>query len=462
MQKLSGELKNTPTGTPLALCSVNPKVSREETQSAEDELKNTKLTDNNLEVDLHQQRGVQSLSVSDIVFVLNMRGQPLMPCKHKKAKKLLKEGKAKVVKRKPFTIQLTYATGETKQDITLGIDPGYKNVGFSASTKKQELISGTLELENGMKKRLDEKRGYRKLRRSRLWHREARFNNRANTREEGKLKPSVQRRLDTHINLVTRIVKLLPVTRVIIEVANFDIQKIKNSEISGKEYQQGDMFGYKNLQAYIIAREHGKCQLCGKDYDGKWNLHHIISRSKGGTDKPDNIALLHEDCHKKLHKENLGNKLKKAKQFKAETFMSTIRWKLVNTLREMLLTEITFGYLTNMKRNELELEKTHYNDAFIIAKNNNQERVSPFTVIQKKRNNRCLQTNRQGFKPSIRKQRYSIQPKDIIWVNRKEYLSKGTFGYGNYVYYGEMKKKEYFKIQQIEKVFHNGGLVFGN
>ena len=455
-QKLSGEFKNTPTDAPQVCSSVNPKVSREETQSAEDR----QLTDNNLEVDLHQQRGVQNLRVSDIVFVLNMRGQPLMPCRHKKAKKLLKEGKAMVVKRKPFTIQLTYATGETKQNITLGIDPGYKNVGFSALTEKQELIAGTLTLENGMKKRLDEKRMYRKHKRSRLWYRKPRFNNRANAREEGTLKPSVQRRLDTHINLVTRIMKLLPITKVIIEVANFDIQKINNPEIQGKEYQQGDMFGYKNLQAYIIARENNKCQLCGKDYDGKWNLHHIIPRSKGGTDKPNNIALLHEDCHQKLHKENLGKKLKKAKQFKAETFMSTIRWKLVNILREIVPVEFTFGYLINTKRNKLRLEKTHYNDAFVIAGGKTQNRISFIEIIQKKRNNRCLQCNRRGYKRGIRKQRYKIQPKDIIWVDGKEYISRGIRSLGKVVRYEKDKSRGEFKTQQIEKYFNTGGFVY--
>lgn len=458
MQKLSEEFKNTPTGTPLALCSVNLTVTDGESQSAEDR----QLTDNNLEVDQRQQRVDQNLNVSDIVFVLDKLGNPLMPTKSRKARMLLKLGRAKVVKRKPFTIQLINHVGGNKQDITLGIDPGYKNVGFSASTRKQELIAGTLTLENGMKKRLDEKRMYRRARRQRLWYREARFNNRANAREEGELKPSVQRRLDTHINLVNRLMKLLPITKVIVEVANFDIQKINNPEILGKEYQQGNLYNYKNLQTYIIAREHGKCQLCGKEYNGKWNLHHIIPRSKGGTDISDNIALLHEDCHQKLHKDNLGKKLKKSKQFKAETFMSIIRWRLVNKLREIFPVDFTFGYLTNMKRNELELNKTHYNDAFVIAKSENQERIKPITVIQKKRNNRCLQTNRNGFKPSIRKQRYSIQPKDIIWVNGKEYISKGMFGYGNYVRYGEAKKKEYFKIQQIEKVFHTGGFVYGN
>ena len=456
IEKLSGELKNTPMDTPLVRCNVNPKVTDEETQSAEDKV----LTDNNLEVDRHQQRGVRNTSVSDMVFVINMRGKPLMPTKHKKAKELLSVGKATVVKRKPFTIQLTYATGENKQEITLGIDPGYKYVGFSAVTENKEVIAGTLELENGMTDRLEKKKMCRKKRRSRLWYREERFNNRANAREEGTLKSSVQRRLDTHISLVTRLMKLLPITKINVEVANFDIQKLTNPEIEGNGYQQGNLYNYKNLQSYIIAREHGKCQLCGKGYSGNWNLHHIIPRSKGGTGRPDNIALLHEHCHQKLHKEGL--KLEKAKQFKAVTNMNIIKWRLVNQLREILPVNITFGYIINVNRNEINLEKTHYNDAFVIASGNSQERIKPIIIIQKKRNNRCLQTNRDGFKPSIRRQRYPIQPKDIIWVNNKEYVSKGMFGYGKYVIFGDQKKKEYFNVKLIDKYFSVGGFVYGN
>jgi len=457
MQKLSGELKNVPGDAPLVPRSTNPKVVARETEDTE----GRKLTDDNLEVDQRQQRVDQSQPVSDNIFVLDVDGEPLMPTNPRKARILLKEGKSKVVKRRPFTIQLLYPSGHNKQEITLGIDPGYANVGFSAVTEKKELMSGTLKLENGMKNRLEKKKRYRKARRQRIWFREERYNNRANAREEGKLMPSVQRRLDTHMKLTEKeIMGLLPITKTIIEVSNFDIQKINNTEISGKEYQQGSLYGYKNLQSFVIAREENKCQLCGGGYNGKWNLHHIISRSNGGTDKPDNIALLHEECHKRLHRERLEKKLKKSKQHKAETFMNTIKWRLVERLSNLCPTELTYGYITNMKRNELDLEKTHYNDAFVIACGDSQERCKPTEILQKKRNNRCLQKNRNGFKPSIRKQRYSIQPKDVIWVNGKEYRSKGMFDQGRYVIYGDTKKKEWFNVKLVEKVFHTGGFVY--
>lgn len=106
-----------------------------------------------------------------------------MPTYQQKANKLLKQGKAKVVKRKPFTIQLEYATGETKQDIVLGIDSGYSTVGFSAVTKQRELVSGELTLRKGISKLIEERKNYRRIRRNKLWYRQPRFNNRG--RNEG-------------------------------------------------------------------------------------------------------------------------------------------------------------------------------------------------------------------------------------------------------------------------------------
>ena len=123
MQQFKKKLKNAPKDTPQVLCSANSQLNKEETLSVESGMKNDKLFLNNPEVDQSESNRKQNTSVS--VYVLNKRGEPLMPCSPRKAKVLLKQGKAKVVKRCPFTIQLISATGETKQEITLGIDTGY-------------------------------------------------------------------------------------------------------------------------------------------------------------------------------------------------------------------------------------------------------------------------------------------------------------------------------------------------
>lgn len=158
--------------------------------------------------------------------VLNMRGKALMPTTPCKAKKLLRAGKAKVVRRSPFTIQLNYPTGETLQPITLGIDAGAKFIGFSVVTKKAEITSGTVLLDTMMKKRLDDRRMYRRNKRDRLWYRQPRFLNRATNKREGWLPPSIKRRYQTHLTLISKLKEMFPITKVVVEIANFDIQKI--------------------------------------------------------------------------------------------------------------------------------------------------------------------------------------------------------------------------------------------
>ena len=451
------DTRNTYTPTDVVLVGSNCDLSSNRDQSLS--VASLKTVSNNPEGHLPQYtEGLKAVKV----YVVSKEGTPLMPCSPCKAKNLLKQGKARVVKRYPFTIRLNFDCENQTQPITCGGDLGYANIGYSCITKKEELISGEIILENGMTKRLLEKAMYRRGRRNRHhWYRKPRFDNPGDLK--GWFPPSVKRRLDTHVMLVKKLMQLLPITQVNIEVANFDIQKINNPEINGTGYQQGSLYDYENVKTYILAREHGKCQLCGKEYGGSgngWHLHHITSKSKAGTDKPSNLALLHDICHDKLHKKGLQSKLKKAKQFKAETFMSTIRWKIVEEVKKLCdSVTITFGYKTKIKRHEQNMEKSHHNDAFVIANGNGQARSATYGIIRKRCHNRCLQINRKGYKPSIRKVKYKIQPRDLIWIKGKQYISKGTGSLGRYVYVEPDKsdtnimKGGYVRAKDIEKHF---------
>jgi len=457
MQKFKAKLKNVPTNASLVCSSTNTQLNRDDSLSVVSGQEIDKLTLNNPEVNQPEETPGQELRLPVKVFVLNLRGKPLMPCSCRQAKCLLKEKKAKVVKRSPFTLQLLVATGETKQDIVLGMDSGYSNVGISCVTKKQELLRLICVLENGMSKRLEEKAMYRRGRRNKLWYRKPRFMNRVSTKKKGWLPPSTLRRFETHIRLIESIKKLLPITTVRIEVGNFDIQKINNPEISGKDYQQGSMYEYQNKRNYLMSRENGKCQFCGKDFKGQSShIHHITPRSKGGTDKTNNLAILHKKCHEELHAKHLEKTLKKNKQFKDATFMNIIQHKF----QEVLDCEITFGYETFIKRKELGILKSHSNDAFVIANDTNNKRVKEIQVIQKKKNNRCLQLNRKGFKPSIRKEKSKISPHDLFWIGKKQYTCKGMHSYGRYVLWGDIRKKEYVRFSDVTKIFRVSGLVW--
>jgi len=324
-----------------------------------------------------------------------------------------------------------------KQRVTLGIDTGYSNVGLSAITSKREIFSGELKLRFNIVKLISDRKMYRRTRRGRLWYRKPRFLNRIKSKKKGWLAPSVKHKLESHVRIVEFISKLLPITEINIEVANFDIQKIKNSNIEGKEYQNGDLKDFYNTREYVLYRDNHKCQSCkGKSKDKRLEVHHLISRKTGG-DRPENLVTLCSICHSKVSLGELKLNIKITKGFKAESFMSIIRWKILESIKDKFKNidiSYTYGYITKMKRSNLKLPKSHTNDAFIVAEGNrDRERTHTYSIIQNRRNNRKLQQNRKGFKPSVRKQRYSLQPKDLVKINNKLCIVRGCFNYGKWI-----------------------------
>jgi len=447
MQQLGKKLKNVPMDTSHVRSSTSSSLNRVQRLSEE----NMCCFHNNPEVNHSQHTG---RAINPLVYVLSKEGNSLMPCSQAKAKKLLKKGACRVIKRFPFTVQLNFECGNQVQKVTLGIDSGYENIGFSAVTETKELISGIVKLDGKTSERLTERRMYRRIRRNKLWYRKPRFLNRA--RKEGWLSPSIQRRYDTHLNIINRLKKILPISETIIEVANFDIQKIMNPDISGTDYQQGSLYEYQNMRSYLMAREQGKCQLCGKDFKGQSShIHHCKQRSESGSNRPENLVILHEQCHEKLHKKGL--KLSKPKSYKSNTFMNIINKKFYQDIPDV---KITYGNITFVDRNNLGLEKSHVNDAFVIAKGTMQKRIKEIDIKQVHRNNRVLQLNRKGFKPSIKRKKSKVNPYDLFWVNGKQYSCKGMFNKGQYITYGSTKNKEYFKFSDVDRIYHQGSFVW--
>jgi hypothetical protein len=300
----------------------------------------------------------------------------MMPCSPRKARKLLDAGKAKVANRTPFTIRLMAASGETVQPVTLGVDPGYTHVGLSAVSEKKELYAADVVLRTDIVKLNAERATYRRTRRSRkTWHRKPRFLNRK--KPAGWLAPSIQHKLDSTIRLIEGVAKILPTPEVAVEVAAFDIQKIKKPDIAGEQYQQGEQAGFWNVREYVLFRDGHKCRHCkGTTKDPVLNVHHIESRQTGG-DRPENLITLCKTCHDQHHRGKIHLKVRLSNGFKAETFMAMVRWRLVNQLRDMgYLVSHTYGYRTKSDRITLGLPKSHIHDAFVIAGGNGQARLS--------------------------------------------------------------------------------------
>ena len=336
-----------------------------------------------------------------MVYVINKNGQPLMPTEnHAKVRVLLKSGKAKVVKKCPFTIQLLYDSTNHTQKVTLGVDSGSRHIGISATAKDKVLFEADVELRNDIVDLLSTRRELRHSRRNRkIRYRKPRFDNRK--RKDGWLAPSVQQKVDSHLTMIEKVRKILPISDIVAEVASFDIQKIKNPSISGAEYQQGEQLDFWNVREYVLFRDGYTCQCCkGKSKDKILNVHHIESRKTGG-DAPNNLITLCETCHTGYHKGTvkLPKTIHRGMSFRDETFMGIMRWAFYNKLKEIYPNvSLTYGYITKHTRIENDLPKDHYIDARCIS--GNPKAVSSGEVFYYKKV-RCH--NRQIHKAKILK-----------------------------------------------------------
>jgi len=333
-----------------------------------------------------------------LVYILNKNNEPLMPCSSRKARLLLKEDKALVVKRTPFTIKLKFGSSGYKQLINLGIDIGSKTVGLSTSTKKKELYAAELHLRNDIVNLLSTRRQYRRTRRNRLRYRKTRFLNRVKSKHKGWIAPSIENKIYSHIKMIDMIHKILPVSKIIVETAKFDIQKIKNPEISGIEYQQGEQLGFYNVREYVLWRDGYKCRGRKGCKNKKIRAHHIISRKFGG-DRPENFLSLCKECHDLYHEEKLNLDIKKKYGFRDAAHVNIMRLELIKRLKEKYSNiEETYGYITKFNRIERGLEKSHINDARCISNNLRVKKLNYYFHIK---NVRCH--NRQIHKAKILK-----------------------------------------------------------
>ena len=339
-----------------------------------------------------------------MVYVLNQNGQPIMPTEnHAKVRILLKSKKAKVVKKCPFTIQLLYSNTTYTQEITLGVDSGSKQIGLSATTKDKVLFESDVEIRNDIVDLLSTRRQNRRTRRNhKTRYRKPRFDNRK--RKDGWLAPSVQNKVDSHLTVIRKVHEILPINKIIVEVASFDIQKIKNPTISGTDYQQGEQLDFWNVREYVLFRDSHTCQCCkGKSKDKILNVHHIESRHTGG-DAPNNLITLCEICHTGYHKGTikLPKTIHRGMSFRDATFMGIMRWAFYNKLKEMYPNvNLTYGYITKNTRIENGLPKDHFIDARCIS--GNPKAISDGTVYYQKKVH-CH--NRQIHKNTILKGGY--------------------------------------------------------
>lgn len=307
-----------------------------------------------------------------MIYVRSKEGKALMPSERGgRIGYLLRHGKAHVVSRVPFIVQLDYESTTYTQEVSLGIDAGSKHIGVSESSEKRELLAAQVELRSDVVNLLSTRKELRRTRRNRKTrYRKSRFDNRK--RKDGWLAPSIEQKVESHLKVIRLVHKLLPITKTTIEVAQFDAQKIKNPDIKGDEYQQGEQMGFWNVREYVLARDGHKCVHCkGKSKDPILNVHHLESR-KTGSNSPSNLVTLCETCHKAYHRGEFELKIKRGTTLRDAAVMNIMRWAVYERAKtEFGNVHLTYGYITKHTRIENG-----------IAKNINAMRLSSFFMCR--------------------------------------------------------------------------------
>lgn len=311
-----------------------------------------------------------------MVFVLDTNRKPLAPCHPSVARKLLKQGKAAIFKRYPFTIILNKEVGgnneENKQGFRLKIDYGSKHTGLAILQNNNIIWMAQIQHRTAIKPNLDKRRAYRRRRRSKnLRYRQPRFLNRKKIK--GWIPPSLESRVNNIKVWVNRLRKLIPLTHISYENVKFDTQLMQNPEISGVEYQQGTLQGYE-VREYLLEKFNRKCCYCGKE-NIPLEIEHIIPKSRGGTNRVDNLCIACHDCNQNkgnMTAEEFGypNIQKQVNQtLRDVAIVNATRWKIYNVLCSSELTvECGTGARTKMNRINLQLPKDHHFDACCIGK----------------------------------------------------------------------------------------------
>lgn len=375
------------------------------------------------------------------IYVVDSNGEPVMPTSRLgMVRRWLKSGQAIWYGNGRKTIQFVRPITTHTQKLTLGVDAGF-HLGLSVVGNHREYYSAE-SIRKSEKDKLTTRRELRRTRRSRLRHRQARFDNRR--REVNWLAPSIQHRLAFTIKEIKRVYSFLPVTNLVVEVTPFDNQKLLNPKIKPWEYTQGKMHGYKTIKEYLLARDNYRDALDGKQYPAsQLRVHHLVQQKDGGTNQPDNLVLLSDVNHNQANHVNgtlaqLRDNRQKTIDYQGAYFMSVLATRLSDYFTAYTTTQ---GYITANLRHLYQIEKSHRNDAFVIAGGTDEDLRTSNAFLRTKvaNNNRVLQKfydakyidSRDGKKKSGkelssgRTRRSREIPYDNQRVFRKEKVTKG-------------------------------------
>lgn len=387
------------------------------------------------------------------VFVINIVSVALMPTTPRKARILLKEGKAIVYRKRPFTIQLLYKTGGATQPLDLGVDTGSQHIGIGVcqydQTSKTDtaLYSTEIHLRGSMAKRklMETRKEYRRGRRYRKkryrkpkfkYHTKRMYSEEPitrpstkhmthwtkvpatfDTKQRGWLPPSLESKLQHHIEWINRYKAVLPTnTKINIEVGRFDVAHMKDPTIHGELYQRGPQYGYENVKAYVFARDEYCCLMCGSkggsrrkdDTIVKLIAHHVLLKAEGATDDPEFLATICDGCHTTRNHQPGGvlyQWCEENKRFRRglrdATTMNVLRKRLYKAFPDA---HFTYGNITAADRERFLMPKGHAADAVVIAAKDaenlvcNEVPVNHYEQVRGKKRSLHEATPRKGRK----------------------------------------------------------------
>lgn len=400
------------------------------------------------------------------VFVLSSTKKPLMPTSSARARQLLRDGKAKVFRHNPFTIILLEREDGETQPIILKVDPGSKVSGLALMKTKGDallLLWAVNLVHRGhiIKTKLEKRRNVRRSRRNRKTrYRESRFNNRKRTIGKGWLPPSLMSRVDNVVNWVRKLMKYVPITTIEVETVRFDVQLMENPKIKGVGYQQGTLAGYE-VREWLLENRGRKCAYCKKTTT-PLQIEHIVPKSRGGSNRLENLTLACESCNQKKGNMTAGefgypNLQLPTQSYKDAAAVNATRYRIGDDLRALGL-PVTFwsGGLTKFNRTQNGLPKDHWLDAACVG--SSEKVVVPngfFPLIVKAvgRGNRqkCLM-NKYGFprtKPKSGKTHFGFRTGDIV----KAIVTKGK-NKGTHVGRVTVRKRGQFVVDGIDSISH--------
>lgn len=338
------------------------------------------------------------------VYIISKNGERLMPTvRYGHVRHLLKDGKAVVFSRHPFTIQLTYETSEFVQSMEIGVDSGYEHVGISVKSEKREYLSAQFDLLSNEKSRHDDCRKYRRNRRSHLRYRKCRFLK--DTKTKGWIAPSLKHKAEAQEQIIKNICAVTPIKKVTVEVGQFDTALLKAMQIGkdiphGKDYQHGPRYFADSLRIAVFHRDNYTCQICGKSAIKDkviLHTHHALFWKHRHANTLNELITVCDHCHTSANHQPSGKLWglePKAPRLEGATFMNIVRWKIIDNLKSSLPgVDIcyTYGAVTSRKRKSLKIEKSHAMDAYCIGDFLPLWQTRTEYYQKRRRNNRCLE-----------------------------------------------------------------------